>query len=328
MTLENRRVFITGGTGFIGTYLIERLFKDNEVTCFDRETRNLNINYLLSQYGEQLERKLRLVQGDVRDSAALEKAIHNSQPEVVFHLASLAGVRQVVQKPLETMEVNVLGSYNLVNSLRKSKSKLQCLVFASTSEVYGPTTAGAGEDTFLTVGSPDDPRWAYAASKLFVEHMFIASSREVELPVVVARPFNIYGPRQMGEGAIHSFVEHAIRHEPLIVHGDGDQIRSWCYVEDCVDGFLLLADKGHGIYNVGNPQQALTTLMLARKVMEIAGSTSPIVMRPNEYTEVSVRVPSIDRIKALGFAPRIGLDEGLEITINWYRRFSHANSSG
>ncbi len=328
MALKNLRIFITGGAGFIGSYLIERLFMDNDVTCFDREIRTPNIDYLMSHYGEQLTRKLRIVQGDVRVGGALEKAIHDSQPEVVFHLASLAGVRQVVRKPLETMEVNVLGSYNLVNSLRKSESKLQRLVFASTSEVYGPTTAGASENTFLTVGSPDDPRWAYAASKLFVEHMFIASSREVGLPVVVARPFNIYGPRQMGEGAIHSFVEGALRNQPLVVHGDGNQIRAWCYVEDCVDGILLLADKGHGIYNIGNPQQALTTLMLARKVMEISGSKSPIVMRPNEYTEVRVRVPSIDRIKALGFNPQIGLDQGLERTIDWYKKFLHADSSG
>ncbi len=299
--LRNKKIFITGGTGFIGSHLIERLFTENEVTCFDREIRTPSLDDLVSHYGEKLSRKLHLVQGDVRNSTELEKAISDSQPEIVFHLASLAGVAEVVQKPLETMEVNVLGSYNLVNSLRKFKSELQRLVFASTSEVYGPTTAGAGEDAFLTVGSPNDPRWSYAASKLFVEHMFVASSREVGLPVVVARPFNVYGPRQTGEGAVHSFVERAIRREPLIVHGDGDQIRAWCYVEDCVDGFMLLADKGEGIYNIGNPQEALTTLMLARKIMEISGRKSTILMRPNEYTEVSVRVPSIDRIRVVRF---------------------------
>ena len=329
MVIKNRRIFITGGTGFIGSYLVERLFKHNTVTCFDRRVRSSNIDYLLKRYGKQLEDNLHLVEGDVRNREDLRDAIANASPNLVFHLASIAGVRQVVERPFETMEVNVLGSHNLLVAMRESGSKLQKVVFASTSEVYGPTTFGADEDAFTTTGSPYDPRWSYSASKIFVEHMFIALRREVKLPVVVARPFNIYGPRQIGEGAVHTFLERALRGEPLVVHGKGDQIRAWCYIDDCVDGLLLVAEKGDGIYNIGSPQQALTTYMLAQKIKDITGGNSDIVMRDIKFTYVYVRVPSIRRIQDLGYKPRVTLDDGLKRTIEWYRNLGqNANPLG
>jgi len=329
MVIKNRRIFITGGAGFIGSYLVERLFRNNTITCFDRRARSSNIEYLLHRYGEQLEDKLRLVEGDVRDREAVRDAVTNSSPDFVFHLASLAGVRQVVQKPFETMETNVLGSYNLLSAIREIGSKVQRIMFTSTSEVYGPTTFGAGEDTFTTVGSPYDPRWSYSASKIFVEHLFVALQREIQLPVVIVRPFNVYGPRQIGEGAVHLFLERALRGEPLPVYGGGDQVRAWCYIDDCVDGLLLVAEKGDGIYNIGNPQQALTTYMLAQKIRDMTDGKSEIVTRDMKFTDVYVRVPSIRRIHALGYKPRVALDEGLKRTIQWYRSLDqHANPLG
>lgn len=124
-------------------------------------------------------------------------------------------------------------------------------------------------------------------------------------------------------------MERALRCEPLTVHGRGDQIRAWCYIDDCVEALLLLAEKGEGIYNIGNPQQALTTFMLAQKISEMTDSKSDIVMRDSKFADVYVRVPSIGRIEALGFKPRVSLEEGLKRTIEWYRSLNQrANPAG
>ncbi|MFX1487449.1 MAG: NAD-dependent epimerase/dehydratase family protein [Promethearchaeota archaeon] len=317
--IRGKKIFITGGAGFIGSHLTEKLFRRNDVICFDNLFRGSNIELLQKKYGSDFEKAVALVRGDVKDRKTLEKAVKDSRPDYVFHLASVAGVATVIKNPVETLEVNVIGSYNLLQSIRQMP--IEKLVFTSTSEVYGPFTFQTKEGDYTTQGSPYDPRWSYSTSKLFVEHMCTAYEREYGTPVAIARLFNVYGSRQIGEGAIHNFIVNCLEKEPINIYGDGSQIRAWCYIDDCIQGLLLLSEKGKGAYNVGNPKEALTVYSLALKIREKINPETPIFfVGKSPYTDVSVRVPSIEKITKLGYKPQVYLDEGLERTIRWYKR--------
>lgn len=311
-------MLITGGAGFVGSYLIENLFGKNEILCFDNLYRGSNIEYLRKKYGKSFDEKVQLVTGDIRDRELVEKAFADFQPDYVFHLASIAGVQTVIRNPLTTLDINVIGSFNILQAARKASPKK--LVFTSTSEVYGPMSFQNREDDYTTQGSPYDPRWSYATSKLFTEHMCVSFEREYGVPVSIARLFNVYGPRQIGEGAIHSFIEKALRNEAIEIHGDGSQIRAWCYIDDCLRGLLLITEKGKGVYNIGSPTEALTVYGLALRIRERMKSDTKIVFAGDQvYTDIKLRVPSIEKIKKLGYEPQICLDEGLDRTIRWYR---------
>jgi UDP-glucuronate decarboxylase len=161
-------------------------------------------------------------------------------------------------------------------------------------------------------------------SKLAGEHLTYSYHKQYGLRSVTVRPFNVYGPGQVGEGAIHHFVVRAIRNQPLIIHGDGDQIRSWCYIDDMVDGILLCLEKEEAIgevFNIGNPRVTITILGLAEKVIQLAGSSSQIIHVPKKYVDVELRIPSIEKARTLlGFEPKVDLNEGIKRTIEWYKR--------
>ena len=169
-----------------------------------------------------------------------------------------------------------------------------------------------------------EARWTYAVSKLATEHLALSYFKQFRFPAVSIRPFNIYGPHQVGEGAVHHFIARAIRGEPLTVHGDGAQIRSWCYIDDIVDGVVasILREEGVGhAFNIGNPRSTLTIYHLARLIVDLAGSSSDVVFEPVNRVDVELRVPNVDKAaELLGFHPRINLEEGLSKTIDWYRR--------
>ena len=169
-----------------------------------------------------------------------------------------------------------------------------------------------------------EARWTYAISKLAGEHLSHSYHKEFDLPVVSIRPFNIYGAGQVGEGAIHIFVRRALKNEDIEVHDEGDQIRSWCFIDDIVDAILLCLEKkesiGH-VFNIGNPRGTITIFSLAQKVVEICKSKSRIVFLPKPYVDVELRIPSIEKAKKiLGFEPKIELDEGIRRTSDWYKQ--------
>ena len=315
--MEGNRILITGGAGFIGSHLIEKLCGKNVILCFDSVYRGSNIQILREKRGPSFDETVKFVKGDIRDNELLVKVLNDFQPDYIFHLASVAGVQTVIRNPLMTLDVNVIGSYNLLRSISQYAPKK--LIFTSTSEVYGPITFQNKEEDYTTQGSPYDPRWSYATSKLFVEHMCVSFEREYDIPVAIGRLFNIYGPRQIGEGAVHNFITKCLKKEPIEIHGDGSQIRAWCYVEDCIRGILLMCEKGRGIYNIGNPKEALTTFSLALKIKEKTKSQIPVLFSGEQvYTDVKLRVPSIEKIRKLGYEPQVNLDQGLEKTIDWY----------
>lgn len=314
MTLKGKKIFITGGAGFIGSHLIDKIIDKNEVIVFDTLSRNA------LEYSKNKDNKnLKLIKGDVLDIDALEKGI--DEIDVFIHMAAIAGVSTVVSKPSTTLKINLFGSYNALEACRKKDIK-RFIVF-STSEVYGPNVYQADEAGMTTLGPIGKPRWVYAMSKLASEFLADSYSREYGINFTSVRPFNVYGPRQIGEGAIHNFIVRALKNEPIIIHEPGSQIRSWCYVDDAVDAVekILETDKSEGeVFNIGNPEATSTALQTAETVKRISNSKSKIEFKELKYPEVNIRVPSIEKAKRiLGFSPKVSLELGIGKTIDWYK---------
>jgi nucleoside-diphosphate-sugar epimerase len=197
------------------------------------------------------------------------------------------------------------------------------LVDFSTSEVFG-THAYKVEETHVTSqGSVGEARWTYAVSKLAGEHMAHAYHDELALPTVTVRPFNVYGPGQIGGGAIRAFIEAALAGRDLTIHGDGSQIRAWCYVDDMVEAVLLCLERPEAVgqsFNVGNDRSTVTILDLAQRIKRLTGCPGEIVFQPLHYADVEIRSPNVRQARELlGFEAKVDLDDGLERTIAWYR---------
>lgn len=263
--IKGKKIFITGGAGFIGSSLTGRLIDHNQVIIFD----NLDRNSLRDKKFKN-HHHLKLIKGDVRDFQKVSQAMLES--DYVFHLAAIAGVDKVIALPLDTMEINLLGTYNVLKAAANLK-KLKRLVNFSTSEVFGDYSFRSDEKSKTNLAPVGEARWTYATSKLAGEHLAYSFYQAKKLPIVSVRPFNIYGPGQVGEGAIRGFILRAIKNQRIEIHGDGSQIRSWCYLDDLVDGVLLVAENPKAVgevFNIGNPQATITILMLAKEIVRIA----------------------------------------------------------
>lgn len=313
--LSGKKVFISGGAGFIGSSLAERLAEQNRVVLYDNLHRNaLRRTSLLNHANIDFH------EGDVLDGATVAKAMEGSN--WVVHCAAIAGVDTVIESPVRTMRVNLLGTVNVLEAAHKLP-RLERFIDFSTSEVFG-THAYKVEETHLTTqGSVGEARWTYAISKLAGEYLSHSYYHEFGVPAVTVRPFNIYGPNQVGVGAIHHFIRRALTNQDVEIHGDGSQIRAWCYISDIVDALLLILESPAAIgqvFNIGNPRSTVTIFDLAKNIIRIAGSGSKLVFRPINYVDVEIRVPSIDKARALlSFNPKVDLEEGLQSTIEWYR---------
>lgn len=313
--IEGKKIFITGGRGFIASHLCERLVKKNRVVLYD------NCHRDAVQHTDLLENpNVTFIKGDVLDMDALTRSMEGAN--LVVHCAAIAGVDSVVRKPITTMKINLLGTVHALDAA--ATNRVPQFVDFSTSEVYGPSIYKASEDGLTTQGPVGESRWTYAVSKLAGEHMAHCYAEEHGMRIVTIRPFNVYGPRQVGEGAIQRFVPLALRNQDLVIHGDGTQIRAWCYIDDFVDGWMRAAEaenKAATVFNIGNPQATITTLELAKRVISLAGSSSKVVFKDSSIADVAVRVPSIAKAQQqLGFMPQVGLDEGLTRTIEYFRK--------
>jgi nucleoside-diphosphate-sugar epimerase len=319
--ISGKRVLITGGAGFIGSYLVEALLLENEVIVYD----NLRRNAL--QYTKCIGHpNLALIKADVLDRERLTQAMEGV--DVCIHSAAIAGIYSVGESVLQTLNVNLLGTVNALEAA--VATGVRKVVEFSTSEVYGPFVYRGSEADRLSIGPTGEKRWTYALSKLASEHFAYAYSTQYSLPIVTVRPFNVYGPRQVGEGAIQQMTLSALRGEDIVVYNDGTQVRSWCFVRDFVDGLLLVleADLGlHSTFNLGNPQATVTVLGLAQAILRLTGSSSRIVFRPHPGPEVEMRIPDIQKAsKEVGFKASVGLEDGLRSTIDWYRKHIPAGS--
>lgn len=283
------------------------------MTVFDNMRRNA-----LAQLGA-LPSTVRVLEGDILDAAAVARAA--SGQELVVHLAAIAGTRSVDHDAVMTSTVNVIGTLNCLTAGANARAR-RCVVF-STSEVYGRFALDVDETAPSQVPPADDSgRWGYAASKLAAEHLALGFHRAGRIETVVVRPFNIYGPRQVGEGAVGDMVAAAVRGGPIVVKGDGTQIRSWCYIDDLISAtFAMLEKPGAAgrIFNIGNPDASVTSDQLAGLVARLAGGV-PIERVPAQGPDVQERRPSIERASGLlGFRPSVGLEDGVRRTMDWHR---------
>jgi nucleoside-diphosphate-sugar epimerase len=314
------RVLITGGAGFIGSHLAERLVQHNHVVIYDTFRRDALASTGLAEHA-----RVTVVRGDVLDRESLRRAMEGC--DAIVHMASIAGVDTVLANPVATMRVAMVGTDNALESAREQGGIRRFIDF-STSEVFGRYAYHVTEFDATTLGAVGEARWTYAVAKLATEHLALNYHKEHGLPTCSIRPFNVYGPRQVGEGAVHHFIRRALAGEPLTIHNDGSQIRAWCYIDDIVDAILLALEKdaavGHA-FNIGNPRSTVTIYHLAREIVRLSSSRSPIEFTPWPNADVEIRVPAVDKARELlGYQAGIDLEEGLLRTIQWYRREGRA----
>ena len=316
MALTGKRILITGGAGFIGTTLARRLVDDNEVVAVDNLHRDVLTGTELGEHPN-----FRFVVGDILDPEALHELARGCTH--VVHAAAIAGVDTVLESPVRTMRVNVVGTYNVLEAALATRDTLERVIEFSTSEVFGQQAFNVAEGHVTTIGSVGEARWTYAVSKLAGEHMAHAYHDELGLPTVSVRPFNVYGPGQVGGGAIRAFIEAALAGRDLTIHGDGSQIRAWTYVDDMVRGLLLCLEHPAAVgesFNIGNARSAVTIFDLAGRIKRLSGCPGEIVFQPLHYTDVELRIPNVTKARELlGFEAEVELEDGLARTIAWYR---------
>lgn len=313
--IEGANILMTGGAGFIGTALCRRLLPNNKIRVLDNLRRNA-----LATAGLDTHENLELIVGDVRDEKLVEQATDGV--EYVVHMASIAGVDTVMKNPVTTMDVSLRGTMNVLEAARKVGNIKRLLDF-STSEVFGSHAFRVREADVTSLGAVGEARWTYAVSKLATEHLAHNYWKQYQLPTCSIRPFNIYGPGQVGEGAVHAFVVRALANEPISIHNEGDQIRAWCYIDDIVEGILLSMTRveaiGHA-FNIGNARSTITIYQLARLVRRLAKSESAINFVKWDFADVELRIPDVKKAEELlGFRAQVDLEDGLERTIEWYR---------
>ena len=320
------RVLITGGAGFIGSHLADRLLDaGHRVTVID----DLSTGSLANIEHLKADPRFRCVIDSIFNEAVVAEAIDRC--DAVAHLAAAVGVRLIVDAPVRTIETNVHGTEVV---LRHAARQRKLVLLASTSEVYGKrTVVPFREDADLLLGSPHQHRWAYACSKAVDEFLGVAYWKEKQVPVVVARLFNTVGPRQTGRYGmvLPTFVRQALAGEPLTVFGDGSQTRSFADVGDVVEALagLLGEPRAVGdIFNVGNPEE-ISIRALAARVRAATGSSSEVVRVPygeayeTGFEDMPRRVPDIGKIRGLiGWHPRRTLADILE------RVIAHARAEG
>jgi len=317
-SIKNKRIFLTGGGGFIGSKLTELLSSDNELMIYDNFSRDS------LKYKSFSKKNVKIVQGDVLNFEHLKNSIEDFRPQIAMHLAAIAGVDTVINNPIKTMNVNVIGTFNFINSLEKYSNKLERVISFSTSEVLGAYAYKSTEKSNTNLAAVGEGRWTYSISKVAGEHLLYSYFKSRNYPTVSIRPFNIYGPGQIGEGAIQIFIKNAVLNKDIEIHGEGDQIRSWCYIDDMIEGTLqcMTNKKAIGeIFNIGNPKGTVTISSLAEKILYLCKTKSKIKYIPKNYVDVELRIPSIDKAQEiLGYKPKVDLNEGIKRTFAWYKK--------
>lgn len=313
--MKGKNIFITGGAGFIANTLIQRLIEDNHITVFDNFHRDT-----LSGSGYSDHTNLKIVKGDVLDFDLLNASMKGA--DVVIHAAGIAGIDTVIMNPVTTMRVNMMGTANALEAAKKNGISDRFIDF-STSEVFGSMAFKSSEKDETVSGSAGEARWTYAVSKLAGEHLAHAYFTQYELPVVTVRPFNIYGPGQTGEGAIQIFIKKALKNEDIFIHGDGNQIRAWCFVDDFVECIFRCLDNDKAVgesFNIGNARAVITILGLAQTVCRVLNSSSKIIFKDALSADIALRIPSVDKSEnILGFKAKVDLEEGIRRTAEWMK---------
>ena len=323
-----QRALVTGGAGFIGSHLVERLIeRGDHVTVLDDMSTGRRANLAAVEHRADFE----LVEGSVLDPELIERLV--AQTDVVYHLAAAVGVDWVLRHPLRSLETNIQGTEHVLRACAAQNRRRRVLI-ASTSEVYGKNDKDAlAEDDDRVLGSARLARWFYASAKAIDEAFALAYWRERRLPVTVVRLFNTVGPRQTGRYGmvVPRFVRWALRNEPLRVYGDGQQTRCFTNVHDVVHALVALMETPSAageVFNIGQPNE-IRIIDLARRVIELTESASELKLVPYHaheaygeraegFEDMRRRVPDASKLYAhTGFRPRIGLDQTLREVIDY-----------
>ena len=311
--ISGKKIFITGGAGFIGTTLARKLCNENEIVLFDNMDRDT-----ASKSGILDHKNVSLTKGNILDKTLLSDSMQGAN--IVVHAAAIAGIDNTVRSPVRTMTVNMIGTANVLEAATGLPNLDRLLEF-STSEIFGGRAFKSEEIDQSVTGAVGEARWTYAVSKLAGEHLTHAYHREKGLPTVTVRPFNVYGPGQTGEGAISIMIRKALANEDIYIFGDGSQIRAWCYVDDMVDGLMLGLERPEAVgesFNIGNARAVTTIFGLAEVICRVLNSQSKIVFKDALSADIDLRIPSVDKAKRLlGFQAMVDLEEGLRRTAEW-----------
>jgi dTDP-glucose 4,6-dehydratase len=304
------RILVTGGAGFLGSHLCERLLDDgHEVIAMDN---------LVSGRTENLEGFFHHDRFTFYDHDVTEFIHVSGDLDWVMHLGSLASPVFYQNYPIKTLKVGALGTHK---TLGLAKAKEAKYLFTSTSEVYGDPEVNPQPESYRGNVDPFGPRSCYDESKRYGEAILRAYRDKHDLDIRIARIFNTYGPRmRLDDGrVVPTFVKQALAGDDLTVHGDGEQTRSFCYVSDMIDGLVALMDSGvQEPVNIGNPDE-ITILELAERVLELTGSESGLIYEPRPEQDPEVRRPDIEKARReLGWEPQVSLRDGLEASIDYF----------
>jgi len=306
------RALITGGAGFLGSHLCERLVaSDWDVLCLDNLVTGLetNVAHLLNHP------RFRIARQDVTRYIDVPGPV-----DFVLHFASPASPVDYLKLPIQTLKVGALGTHNTLGLALAKKAKY---LLASTSECYGDPQVSPQPESYRGHVNPIGPRGVYDEAKRYAEAMTMAYHRAHDVDTRIARIFNTYGPRmRLNDGrALPNFVYQALTGQPLTVHGDGQQTRSFCYVSDLIEGiYRLMQSDEHEPVNLGNPQE-ITILEFAERIRALTGSNVPIVFKPLPEDDPKQRCPDITKARRiLHWEPEVSLDEGLPRTLEFFRR--------
>ena len=318
MSVARRHVLVTGGAGFIGSHLVERLLSDGKtvVVVDDLSTGNRANLSAVAQ-----NPNLRVVEAKISSCAELPELVAGA--ECIYHLAAAVGVDLVVKSPIHVLETNLHETEVLLETAAPHRVPM---LIASTSEVYGKSEKPAfSEEDDLLIGPPHHARWSYACSKLMDEFLALAYAKEKELPVVIVRLFNTVGPRQTGQYGmvLPRFISAAKRDEPLRVFGDGQQSRCFCYVLDTVEALIRLQTSSSArgeIFNIGGTDE-VTILQLAQRVIQTLGAKSQVEFVPYSeayapgFDDMRRRKPVVEKLRRVtGFSPQTSLDQIIQRT--------------
>jgi len=314
--MTDRRILVTGGSGFIGSHLVIRLLDaGHEVLVVDNFYSGSRLNLEAHLANQRLE----LLRHDITFPLYVEV-------DEIYHLACPASPVFYQRDPVQTTKTSVVGSINMLGLAKRIKAKV---LLASTSEVYGDPSVHPQPEGYWGNVNPIGPRSCYDEGKRCAETLFFDYRRQHDLPIKVARIFNTYGPKMRPDDGrvVSNFIMSALNGEPITVYGDGTQTRSFCYVDDLVEGLVRLMKTEHevtGPINIGNPRE-FTMLELAEQVIRLTASSSAIEFRPLPTDDPTQRRPVIDQARSvLDWSPTVELEQGLQQTIEYFRKFADA----
>lgn len=307
-----KRVLVTGGAGFLGSHLCDRFIESGyEVICMDNLIKKENIENITHLLGHE---RFKFIKYDVTEYLHVDGKLDH-----ILHFASLASPKDYLDYPIQTLKVGSLGTHK---ALGLAKEKGARFLLASTSEVYGDPKEHPQSESYPGNVDPVVPRGVYDEAKRFAEAITMAYHRTHGIETRIARIFNTYGPRmRLDDGrALPNFMVQALRGEDITVYGDGSQTRSFCYVDDLIDGIirLLNSDEAEPV-NLGNPEE-ISILDFAKEIVRLTGSRSRIVFHPLPQNDPKVRQPDIRKAKRiLGWEPRVSREEGLRKTLQYFK---------